>query len=149
MSSRWDRLLDLKTLTLVDALMAEASKVLAEELLGSFPPPVEGLDLAVAREFSGIFAPDAEPPPAIASRREAIRLARWDLAREFDAFDDYIRNRRYREHGLEEEHRTAVLFLCRWLVEQMLTLGDSTNGRVTRKDMLAGLDRLEALLLPA
>lgn len=148
MGSRWDRLFDLRTLTLVDALMTEAAKVMAEELLQKWPPPVEGVDLAAGSEFGSIFEEGSERPPA-AAYLEAVRLARLDLAHEADAFDDYVRNRRWKEHGLGDEHRTALLFLSRWIQEQLLSLGEATDGRVRRKDMQAALDRLEKLLLPS
>jgi len=148
MSSRWDRLLDLKRLTLVDALMTEAAKTLAEELLRDWPPAVEGLDVDTGREFSALFAVGAQRPPS-AAFREGLRLARWDLQRDFDAYDDYVRNRRWAEQGLDDEQKTALLFLSRYFVEQMLSLGEATDGRVKRKDMVVALERLEKLLLPA
>ena len=77
---------------------------------------------------------------------EAIRLASWDLSREFDAYDDYMRNNRYLERGVAPTDRTAMMFLSRWLVEQMLGLGEATEGRVTRMLMEQCLDRLEARL---
>ena len=148
MSSRWDRLLDLKTLTLVDALMTEASKVMAETLLGDWPPAIEGLDEATGAEFASIFAKDSKRPP-IAAFFEATKLARFDLQRDFEAFDDYVRNERWTEAGLGTEHKTAILFLTRWIVEEALSLGEATDGRVRRKDMVAAVDRLEKLLRPS
>jgi len=147
MSHRWDRLLDLKTVTLVDALAEEAAKVLAEALLGPWPPPVEGLDLETGKEFASLFRADAERPP-LAVCREGIRLARWDLGREFEAYDDYIRNRRYLSQGVAEEQRLALLFVSRYLIEQLLALGEATEGRVRRKDMAASLDSLDRKLTP-
>jgi hypothetical protein len=35
------------------------------------------------------------------------------------------------------------------MVEQMLSLGDATDGRVKRKDMAVTLDRLEKKLTPS
>ena len=145
---RWERLLDLKRLTLVDALMTEVSKIMAEELLRDWPPQVEGLDVDIGREFSAIFAVGSKRPPQ-AAFTIALRLARWDLERNFDAYDDFMRNRRYEAEGLVEADRIAILFLCRWLVEQMLSLGDATDTRVKRKDMVVTLDRLEKRLTPS
>lgn len=148
MDSRWDRLLDLRTTTLVDALMTEAAKVMAEDLLTQWPPPVEGIDVDTGAEFAPLFAPDAPRPPA-AAFSEAVRLARWDLQHEIDAYDDYMKHDRFVAHALDASHRTALLFLSRWMVEQLLSLGEATDGRVRRKDMVAALDRLAKLLTPS
>jgi hypothetical protein len=148
MSTRWDHLLDRKALTLVDALMTEIAKQLAEELLGGWPPPVESLDAQTGAEFAAVLAPGAPRPPS-AVLLEAVRLARWDLLREHDAFDDYVRNQRWRERNLDDGLRPAILFVARWLVEQTLSLGDATEGRVKRKDLVVAIDRLEKRLLPS
>ena len=77
--------------------------------------------------------------------REALRLARWDLEREHAAYDDYVRNRRYLERGLTEADRPALLFVSRWVLEQLLALADATGGRVKRpaltRKVLDGVER--------
>ncbi|HZH02453.1 MAG TPA: hypothetical protein VEY30_01635, partial [Myxococcaceae bacterium] len=67
----------------------------------------------------------------------------WELARELDAYDEYFRNRRWEERGLPLDARTSLLFLSRWLVEQMLALGEATGGRVNRPTMKQCLERIE------
>ena len=52
-----------------------------------------------------------------------------------------MRNKRYLEHGLAPTDRLALLFLNRWLVEQMLGLGEATEGRVNRRLDVQCLDR--------
>jgi hypothetical protein len=144
MPSRWDHLFDLKPVTLLDHLLEEVAKLLMKDL-EQWPPPVQEIDLDAGGQFAPLFT---EPTPKPESRvyAEAIRLARWDLSREFDAYDDYMRNNRYLERGLAPTDRLPMLFLSRWLVEQMLGLSESTEGRVTRKLMQQCLDRLEARL---
>jgi hypothetical protein len=63
---------------------------------------------------------------------ESLRLATWELQREFDAYDDYMRNKRWEERGLTAADKPALLFVSRWLVEQLLALSESTEGRVGR-----------------
>lgn len=140
MSSRWDRLLDVKRVTLLDQLMTEAAKVLWEDL-GTWPPPLEEVEAAGAREHAEVLAPGSPVPPP-AAFLEGIRLARWDLTREFEAFDEYVRNRRWREAALEDSHKPAILFLARYLTESLLALGESTGGRAKRTDLVLALDRL-------
>ncbi|WP_426754110.1 hypothetical protein [Myxococcus sp. Y35] len=144
MASRWDHLFDLKPVSLVDHLLEEVAKLLHKDLL-QWPPPVQELDLDTGGSFAPLFT-EPRPRPAPAVYREAFRLAQWELARETDAYDDYMRNKRYLERGLAPDDRVALLFLSRWLTEQMLGLGEATEGRIKRKHMRDCLERLQSKL---
>jgi hypothetical protein len=144
MPSRWDYLFETKPIPILDHLQEEVAKLLAKDL-GQWPPPVQEIDLDVGGMFASLLIePPARPAPAVYT--EALRLSRWELAREFDAYDDYMRNKRFLEHGLAPTDRLTLLFLNRWLVEQMLGLGEATEGRVTRPVMRQILDKVEARL---
>src|SRR5690606_38141232 len=96
----------------------EVARVIARDL-AQWPPPVGEWDAQTGAAFAPLFEPDAlSPHPAIYP--EAQKLACLSLSRELEAYDDYLRNRRYLEAGLPEGDRTALLFLVRWLEEQML-----------------------------
>ncbi|XXF76483.1 hypothetical protein P2318_26010 [Myxococcaceae bacterium GXIMD 01537] len=142
MASRWDALFEAKPIPMMDHLLEEVAKLLAKDL-EHWPPPVQEIDLDLGGQFAALFT---EPPPRPSWRvyTEALQLARWDLTREFDAYDDYMRNNRFLERGLAPTDRLALLFLSRWVVEQMLGLGEATEGRVTRRLMQQCLERLEA-----
>ena len=56
---------------------------------------------------------------------------------------DYMRNRRYRESGITDRERPVLLFVSRWVLEQLLSLSDATDGRVDRPALLELVDRLE------
>ena len=142
MPSRWDYLLETKPVRIIDQLQEEVAKLLAKDL-AKWPPPVEEIDLDIGRAFAPIFL-EAPKRPSPAVYDEAMRLAHWELAREFDAYDDYMRNKRYLERGLAPTDRLALLFLNRWLVEQMLGLGESTEGRVSRPIMRKILDKVQS-----
>jgi hypothetical protein len=144
MPSRWDSLLETKPIPVLDQLLEEVAKLLAKEL-AQWPPPVQELDLDVGGTFAPLFL-EHPPRPSQAVYDEALRLSRWELEREFDAYDDYMRNKRYLERGLAPTDRLALLFLNRWLVEQMLGLGEATEGRVKRPQMRQILDKVEAKL---
>lgn len=144
MSSRWDYLFEAKAVPILDHLLEEVAKLLAKDL-SKWPPPIEELDLDAGGTFAPLFL-EAPPRPSPAVYTEALRLSRWELEREFDAYDDYMRNKRYLERGLAPTDRLALLFLNRWLVEQMLGLGEATEGRVKRPMMRLILDKLEARL---
>ncbi|MDY7228629.1 hypothetical protein [Hyalangium rubrum] len=144
MPSRWDYLFETKPIPMMDHLLEEVAKLLAKDLT-QWPPPIQEIDLDVGGTFAPLFLePTPRPGPAVYT--EALRLSRWELAREFDAYDDYMRNKRYLERGLAPTDRLTLLFLNRWLVEQMLGLGEATEGRVKRPLMSQVLDKVEAKL---
>lgn len=144
MPSRWDHLFDLKPVALLDHLLEEVARLLAKDLQ-QWPPPVQELDLDTGGGFAPLFT-EASRRPAPAVYTEALRLARWELTHEAEAYDEYMRNKRYLERGLGPEDRMPLLFLGRWLTEQMTGLGEATEGRVKRKHMLECLERLESKL---
>lgn len=147
MPAWWERL-DIRRVTIADQLMTEASKLLFDEL-GTWPPAVERVPVdrgGRPQEFADVLAPGSPVPPR-AAYVEAIRLARWDLRRDFEAFDDYVRNRRWTEADLEDANKPQVLFLASYLTESLLALQEATEGRVKRADLVAALDRLEKRFL--
>ena len=141
MASRWERLLDQKPIPLLDHLISEVAKLLVKDF-GRWPLTIEELDLSTGQGFAELLSGD-KPRPRDEVYAEAFKLARWELSRELDAYDDYMRNRRWLERGLTPEDKPALLLLSRWLVEQMLGLGEATEGRVKRPQMLTCLERME------
>jgi len=142
MASRWDYLFETKPVPMMDHLLEEVAKLLAKDLQ-QWPPPVQEIDLDVGGQFAPLFT-EPPPRPAEAVYDEALRLTRWELERELEAYDDYMRNKRYLARGLAPTDRLPLLLLNRWLVDQMLGLGEATEGRVNRRLMLKCLERLEA-----
>jgi hypothetical protein len=142
MASRWDYLFETKPVPMMDHLLEEVAKLLAKDLQ-QWPPPVQEVDLEVGAQFAPLFT-EPTPRPAEAVYDEALRLSRWELERELGAYDDYMRNKRYLERGLAPTDKLPLLLLNRWLVDQMLGLGEATEGRVNRRLMLQCLERLEA-----
>ena len=142
MASRWDYLFETKPIPMMDHLLEEVAKLLAKDLQ-QWPPPVQEVDLEVGGQFAPLFT-EPSPRPAEAVYDEALRLSRWELEREHGAYDDYMRNKRYLERGLAPTDRLPLLLLNRWLVDQMLGLGEATEGRVNRRLMLQCLERLES-----
>lgn len=147
MSSRWDRILDARPVPLVDHLLDEVAKLVAQDL-ARWPLPFHELDPAAAQAFEAVLAPGSlRPSNAVFS--EAFRLARWELERDSAAFDEYMRNKHYLGHGLAPGDRQALLFICRWLVEQLLALGENTTSRINRTLMIDCLGRISRRLTEA
>jgi len=141
MPSRWERLLESKPIPIIDHLVEEVSKLFADSLR-AWPLEVDEADPEVLAVL------EAYPRrPDDGTFREAFRLARWDLDREFEAFDDYIRNMRFVSAGLSPDSRPLLLFLCRFMTEQALGLNEATEGRIDRRRMLQVLERTERLLI--
>jgi len=80
----------------------------------------------------------ASPPgPARAEILWRLADASWNET-------DLVRS--YLERGLAPTDRLALLFLNRWMVEQLLGLGEATQGRVKRPMMRQVLDKVEERL---
>ncbi len=137
--NRWESLLSAKPIPLVEHLLEEVSKLLSKELDG-WPPPIESLDEQTGKSFRPIFSGEGARP-SISAYEQGFRLARWELARNFEAYDDYMRNQRWLEKGLAAGDRAALLCLSRWLVERMLALREETQGRISRQQLIDCLDR--------
>jgi len=147
MSNRWERILDQKPVPLQQHLLDEAARLLLDEL-ERWPLPVEELDARTGGGMVGLLGPDA-PRPSPAVFPAALRLVRWELGREHEAYDDYMRNRRYQEVGIPEHERPALLLVSRWVLEQLLSLSEATGGRVDRRALLGVVERLESGLARA
>jgi len=144
-TGRWEALLEKKPVPIIEHLLDEAAKFFAGEL-GAWPPQLLEIDFPQGKETAALL--DANPQrPGDAVWREAFELARWDLNREFEAFDEYMRNRRYLERGLGEPDRAMILFLSRLLTEHALGLNEATQGKVNRERMVDLLHRTEKRLL--
>ena len=146
MSSKWDFLLESKPKELQQHLLDEVAKLLAKDL-EAFPPPVqEWADSTEGQRLQALFANElSRPTPAL--YRMAFQLARWELQREHEAMAEFIRNERYREEAPEAHAKQVLLFLERWLTEQLYELNEAVEGRLSRKQLISCLDDAERRLL--
>jgi hypothetical protein len=137
--SKWDLVLGARPQPIVEHLVAEVAKLFARDL-AAWPPEVEAFDDATGAKLRDLLAASpARPAPSL--YEEAFRLTRLDLSREFDALDDYWRNQRWLSAGLAASDKGMLLFLSRFVTEQLLALGEATDGRINRSRMLDVLDR--------
>lgn len=139
--SKWDLILDQKPIPLLEHLLEEVAKLFAKDL-AAWPPRVEDFDPVTGAKVQALLAERPLLPDARAYR-EAFTLTRFDLGRELEAYDDYLRNGRWRATGLEEQDRGLVLFLSRFMAEQLLGLLEATQGRLKRPHLLDVLERTE------
>ena len=145
-SPKWDHLFDAKPIPVIDHVIVEVAKLFAEDLK-QWPPAVEEFDESTGASVRAMLA---QNPPRPDSRVwvEAFRVARLDLAREFDAHAEYFRNQRFLATGLTEADRPMILFLSRYMTEQVLALSEATEGRINRRLMLNVLDNTERFFFP-
>jgi len=139
-SNRWERVLDQKPVPLREHLLDEAARLLLGDL-GRWPLPIDEVDPRTGTGVAEHLGPEA-PRPSPAVLPEALKLVRWELGRDHDAYDDYMRNRRYQEAGVPERERPVLLLVSRWVLEQLLALSEATEGRVDRPALLGVVDRL-------
>ena len=146
-TNRWERILEQKPRPLAEHLLAEVASLLAKDL-ATWPPAVESLDPATGFKFAPLLA-EGHARPSSKVFAEALKVAGWELTRELEPVDDYMRNRRYLEHGLAPDDKLALLFLSRLFVEKMLSLAEATEGRITRAQLVDCLHRCGELLRAA
>ena len=142
MSDRWERVLEQKPVSLQEHLLDEAAKLLLVDLR-TWPLPIQEVDEDTGAGIAELLAPDA-PPPSPAVLAVALKLSRWDLEREHEAYDDFMRNRRYQEAGITDRERPLLLLVSRWVLEQLSALSEATEGRIDRHALLRLVDRLES-----
>jgi len=141
-SDRWERILEQKPVSLQEHLLDVAAKLLLVELR-QWPLPIQEVDQDTGAGIAELLAPDA-PPPSPAVLAVALKLSRWDLEREHEAYDDFMRNRRYQEAGITDRERPLLLLVSRWVLEQLSALSEATEGRIDRHALLRLVDRLES-----
>lgn len=139
--TRWDLILEQKPIPVIEHLLEEASRLFANDL-AVWPPEVTEFDPQTGAALEAMLA-ERPTRPARAVYTEAFRLTRWDLARDFDATGDYWRNQRHLEAGLTASDKPMILFLSRFITEQLLALGEATEGRINRARMIDALGRIE------
>lgn len=140
MPSRWDAILELKPVPIREHLLDALSTLLAKDL-EHWPPPLEDPSADTAALLQ-----ETPQRPAARLFREAFALARFEVEHAADAFDDYVRNRRWREAGLADRHKPVLLFVSRLLVEQLDVLSQATDGRINQQARLEVLARTERRL---
>jgi len=148
MNRRWDYLYELKPIPLTEHLVAEAARLVAQDL-ACWPLAVqEWARPEDAARFARLLAPGA-PRPGPAVYAAAFHLARLELMREVEQIDDYMRNERWREVTAPGTGFEALLLISRYLVEQMLAINEATQGRIKRPVLIDLLQRAERHLQAA
>lgn len=135
--NKWEKLLDQKPVPLLQHLLSQAAELFATDLM-RWPPSLEDVDEQTAQLLA-----TSPLPPSLALYEAAFELARFELERRYDALDDYLRNERWLSGELGVKNKPMLLFLSRFITEQLLGLSQATDGRVARVDLLATLEGMK------
>jgi len=139
---RWDFLYDRQKQPVRDVIVARFAEELAREL-GSWPPPFADW---VTEDLRRRWAAGLEARPTDAVLRLALELARLDLAREHESFEERMRN------GAplacrDDRERACLQLLVFFVTEQCLSLKEWAEGaRLTRTDLARAVELAERQL---
>lgn len=139
--NKWDFILDQRPVPLLSHLLEEVAKIFASSL-AQWPPQVEDFDPQTGHKVAALLA-DSPLVPDARLYSEAFVLTGFELKREFEAADDYLRNQRWMASGLSAKEKGMLLFLSRFMTEQLLGLAEATEGRLSRPNLVTVLERTE------
>lgn len=144
MGSRWDKFHNARSITTAELLRQAVVDELWEDLSG-WPLQVEAWhDEALRERYAAVLAPDC-PRPALPVLQAGLQLARWELERDYEAIDDWVRNERGLKLTGGGREALALEFLHRWLTDVLLEVLEATELR--RPHLEDVLTQLEARLL--
>ena len=139
--NRWEWLEGLKPQSAVAVAVKYMAEQIADELT-HWPPEVSPAEGQSSSRLSGLLEPGS-PRPSLPAYEEALKRARWELARDFDAIDYYERNHHLAKICPDERDQLASEFIGHYVLESFFVLMERTEYRVKRKDALIGIDLLQ------
>lgn len=136
---RWDFLYDVHKRPVREVILERFSEELARELEAWPPASAEWASEAAARRFAAGMA----GPPRPQVLRLALALARLDLGREHDAFEERMRNEADATCSGKGE-REALQLLVVFVTERCLALKEHAEGaRLSRADLVRAVELAE------
>jgi hypothetical protein len=139
---RWDHLYDLRKQPVKEVVVERFAEELAGRL-GAWPPPdVEWVTDELRRRWEA----GLQGAPRGEVLRLALELARLDLLREQEAFDEIMRNRAPGTCRAPADE-AALQLLVLYVTEECLALKEWADGaRLTRADLARAVDLAERRL---
>lgn len=138
---RWEWLEGLKAESPIEVAVKYVAALTADAL-AAWPPAIQMAEGQSGGRFMALLEPGAERP-GLAAFEEAIKRARWDLLRDYDALDFYARNNHIAKTCPSERDQLASEFIQHYVLESFFALMEKTEYRVKRKDVVVGLDMVE------
>ncbi len=142
---RWDFLADHKPQELKEYVLGQVADRLAADLR-AWPPAVdEWLDESARQRFrAALVRPSA---PGLPTLQVACEVARREMLREYELIDRFWRSGAHRELLPDDLEETTAHFVTRYLVDAALAFQELAQGKFTRKDLVALLEKVEDRLL--
>lgn len=142
---RWDHILDRKPQELKQYVLDKVAEQLVEDLR-QFPPRIEEwLDPALQVRYHQVFARLGRPE--LETYRVACELAREEMLREYELIDRFCRSDEYRRLLPNELEEQTAHFITRYLVDSALTFQEHGQGKFSRRDLVALMEKVEDRLL--
>jgi hypothetical protein len=112
-----------------------------------FPPTIEEWEREDLRlRFEPLLSRPAERP-RLAIVRAALTLYRWELERQLEAIDSYMRSETWRKQQLEAAEFETALFLWHYWVDQTLAFQEFAQNKFKRQELLGLADRMQTRLV--
>lgn len=127
-------------------VLDEVAKLLAAAV-ESFPPIIEEWERPEMRERFEPLLARVRGRPSDASVKIALRLYRWELEREVEAIDAWMRGEHWRETGAGPEDLELALFLWHFWVDQTFAFKEFAQGKFAQHELLGLADRLDTRLV--
>ena len=140
---RWDRFHEARRQAVGDWLADEVVKTLVADLRGWPPPIYVWNDLDARAKYAEALTPGCPRPP-LPLWRDAFRLARWELEREYEAIDHYVRNDHGARVAADARERQCLQLLHAWLTDSCLEILEASI--LKRPALVDCLSQVEAQL---
>ena len=143
--SRWDHILDRKPQEIRDYVLDKVADQLVDDLR-RFPPRIEEwLDAALEARYANVLSRLGRPE--LDTYRVACELAREEMLREYELIDRFCRSEEYRRLLPDPLEEQSAHFITRYLVDSALTFQEFAQGKFSRRDLVALMEKVEDRLL--
>lgn len=127
-------------------VLDEVTKLFAEAV-EKFPPEIEDWEREDLRERFEPVLHRVRAPLSTSVIRLALKLFRWEIEREYERMDSYLRGGHHSEFGLDALQLDTALFVWHYWVDQMLAFMEVATGKFRRHELSGIAERLESRLL--
>jgi hypothetical protein len=129
-------------------VLDEVAKLLAAAV-EAFPPTIEDWEREDLRQRFEPLLRRVQGRPDVRVVRCALQLFRWEIERDVERIDGYMRGEHWREHGLGPDELETAIFLWQFWLDQTLAFKEYAQEKFTRKELLGLADRLDTRLVEA
>jgi hypothetical protein len=135
---RWQWLERIQPESPISVAVKYVARMVADELL-DWPPPINAPSGDGPSRFSEVLEAGSRRP-SLAAFEQAIKRARWELTRDYDAIDFYERNHHLAKACPNTRDQLGSELIQHYILESFFELMERTEYRVKRKDVIVGVD---------